>query len=331
MKKNIQLIFTGGTISMQIDPNSGTAVPSLKAEEILKLVPGIKEKANLFIHEFGMFPGPHMDVNKMVDLLEVIHGYIKNPTIDGIVITHGTDTLEETAYFIDLMSKSQKPIVFTGSMRTSSEIGWDGLPNLLDSVAVACHDHARDLGVLVCLNGEINPASEVTKTHTDQMGTFQSPNFGMLGFVDKDNVYVYRKPEFSEYIGSSRIESSVYLLKSYAGMTGDLVDFCVEKGAKGIVIEAMGRGNVPIPVFHSLLQAIKNDVIVVLVSRCFKGRALNTYGYEGGGDLLKKSGVIFGGHLTGPKARIKLMVALGKTSDTHALRDIFEHGRYVNS
>ncbi len=331
MKQNIQLIFTGGTISMQIDPKTGTAVPTLPPQDLLKLVPGLDRRANLKIHDFGMFPGPHITPGLMLELWEVVQGYIKDPTVDGIVITHGTDTLEETAYFIDLMSRSPKPIVFTGSMRTSSEIGWDGLPNLIDSVAVACHEHARDLGVLVCLNGEINPASEVVKTHTDQMGTFQSPNFGMLGIVDKDNVYIYRKPEFLEYIGSSRIEPEVALLKTYTGMDGFLLDCLAGRGIRGIVVEAMGRGNVPVPVYDSILKAIEKGVTVVVVSRAGKGRVLDTYGYPGGGAMLRKAGVIFGGHLNGPKARIKLMVALGKTSDPKQLKEIFEHGRYIGT
>ena len=312
---------------MKID-STGAAVPMLHPNDILSLVPGIDRLADLHIHDFGMFPGPHMTPEIMLELWEVVQGYIKDPMIDGIVITHGTDSLEETAYFIDLMSKSPKPIVFTGSMRTSSEIGWDGMPNLLDSIAVACHDQARDLGVLLCMNGEINPASEAVKTHTDQMGTFQSPNFGMLGIVDKDSVYIYRKPELLEYIGSSRIEKNVVLLKTYTGMDGSFIDFAVSNGAKGIVIEGMGRGNVPVPVYHSLLKTLDKNVVVLVVSRCFRGRVLDTYGYEGGGGLLRKAGVIFGGHLNGQKARIKLMVAMGKTSNLGQLKEIFEHGRY---
>ncbi len=312
---------------MKID-STGAAVPMLHPNDILGLVPGIDRLADLHIHDFGMFPGPHITPEIMLELWEVVQGYIKDPMIDGIVITHGTDSLEETAYFIDLMSKSPKPIVFTGSIRTSSEIGWDGMPNLLDSIAVACHDQARDLGVLLCMNGEINPASEAVKTHTDQMGTFQSPNFGMLGIVDKDSVYIYRKPELLEYIGSSRIEKNVVLLKTYTGMDGSFIDFAVSNGTKGIVIEGMGRGNVPVPVYHSLLKAIEKNVVVLVVSRCFRGRVLDTYGYEGGGGLLRKAGVIFGGHLNGQKARIKLMVAMGKTTDLSQLKEIFEHGRY---
>jgi len=312
---------------MKIDA-TGAAVPMLHPNDILGLVPGINRLADLHIHDFGLFPGPHMTPEIMLELWEVVQGYIKDPMIDGIVITHGTDSLEETAYFIDLMSKSPKPIVFTGSMRTSSEIGWDGMPNLLDSIAVACHDQAHDLGVLLCMNGELNPASEAVKTHTDQMGTFQSPNFGMLGIVDKDSVYIYRKPELLEYIGSSRIEKNIVLLKTYTGMDGSFVDFAVSNGVKGIVIEGMGRGNVPVPVYNSLLKAIEKDVVILVVSRCFRGRVLDTYGYEGGGGLLRKAGVIFGGHLNGQKARIKLMVAMGKTSNLSQLKEIFEHGRY---
>lgn len=313
---------------MKIDA-SGSAVPMLSPNDLLGLVPGIDRLANLRVHDFGMYPGPHITPDIMFDLWEVIQGYIKDPLIDGIVVTHGTDTLEETSYFVDLMSKSPKPIVFTGSMRTSSEIGWDGMPNLLDAIAVACNDHARDLGVLICLNGEINPASEVTKSHTDQMGTFMSPNFGMLGIVDKDNVYIYRKPEMLEYIGSSRVEKNVALLKTYSGMDGALVDFMISNGIKGLVIEGMGRGNVPIDVYHALVRAMKKGIFVVIVSRCFRGRVLDTYGYEGGGGLLRKAGVIFGGHLNGQKARIKLMVAMGKTNNHQQLKEIFEHARYT--
>jgi len=322
--KNVLIIFTGGTFSMKIDEKTGAAVPHLSGEDIMTLIPQARSIANIEIYNYGNYPGPHMTPERMLEVAQLVKRNIERPDIDGIVITHGTDTLEETAYFIDLIVKTEKPIVVIGSMRTSSEPDWDGPRNLLDALRIIDCDNSKNMGVLVCLNGEINAASEVTKTHTESVETFHSLNFGALGFVDRGRVIFNRIPYKLETFETDKINSKVDLLKVYAGMSEKFFKFSADSGAEGLVVEAMGVGNVPPKAFEGIIYALEKKIPVVLTSRCPAGETLDIYGYEGAGKLLKKAGVIFCDFLNGQKARIKLIIALGITNDKERLRAMFE-------
>jgi L-asparaginase len=213
-------------------------------------------------------------------------------------------------------------------MRNSSELGYDGPANLSASICTAISEEARNRGVLVCLNDELNCAGEVTKSHSMHLNTFQSPEFGPIGIIDNNEAIFYRDSLTKEHIMTDNIETRVDLIKACAGMDSKLIDFCVLKGAKGLVIEAMGRGNIPPKMADGVKTAIEKGVAVVVVSRCFKGRVLDSYGYPGGGKELRNAGVIFGDRLPGQKARIKLMLALSSTTNIKEIQRIFESGRY---
>ncbi len=322
--KNILIIFTGGTISMKIDEETGGAVPHFSGTEMMKLMPQINQLAKIEVCDFGKYPGPHMTPELMFTLSQKVREYLSNGNYDGIVITHGTDTLEETAYLLDLTIKTPVPIVLTGSMKNSSDEGWDGPRNLSDSITICLNNNSRDLGVLVCLNGEINAASEVTKTHTEDIETFHSLDFGALGFVDRGRVIFNRLPRKLEHIDSNGLNSKVDLIKCYAGMDDKFFRFSADSGVNGLVVEAMGVGNVPPPAFEGIKYVVEKGIPVVLVSRCPAGETLDIYGYPGAGKWLYKMGVIFTDYLNGQKARIKLMLALNKTADCAELKKIFE-------
>jgi len=322
--KNIMIIFTGGTFSMKIDKVTGGAIPHFHGDQLLEMIPDVSKHANIAMCEFGMYPGPHMTPELMFKLSEKVKQYIYSDKVDGIIITHGTDTLEETAYLLDLTVKTQKPIVVIGAMKTSSEPDWDGPRNLLDAIHVCNNPNSRDMGVLVCLNGEINAASEVTKTHTEDIETFRSLDFGALGFVDREKVIFNRIPKKLETIETDKIESNVDIIKIYAGITNKFFNFSVDSGVAGIVVEALGVGNVPPEAFDGIEYAVDKGVPVVLVSRCPTGETLDIYSYFGAGKWIKKLGVIFTDYLNGQKARIKLMLALGKTRELSELHGIFE-------
>lgn len=328
MKKKIAIIFTGGTISMKIDPRLNAAIPALSGKEILHMVTGIENYAEIEMIQFGEYPGPHMTPQLMMNLKEMVENVLNRNDISGAVITHGTDTLEETAYFLDLTLNTPKPVIVTGSMRNSSELGYDGPSNLAASICTAISDEAIGKGVFVVLNNEINAASEVTKTHALSLDTFKSPDFGPLGIIDNDEAIFYRNILHHDYIPTKKIETRVSLLKVVAGMDDKLLRYIVDTGDKGVVIEGTGRGNVTPQMVDGIRYAISKGVIVVLVSRCPKGRVLDTYGYEGGGKQLTSIGVILGGNLPGQKARIKLMIALGYTNDYKKIKEIFEKNIY---
>ena len=308
---------------MKIDNDTGGAIPHFHGNELLEMIPEAGAEANVSLYEFGMYPGPHMTPELMLELSNKVKTYAESDKVDGIIITHGTDTLEETAYFLDLTVNTPKPIVVIGAMRTSSEPDWDGPKNLLDAITICNNDNSREMGVLVCLNGEINAASEVTKTHTEDMETFQSMDFGSIGFVENDRVIFNRLPKKLEIIETSSVVSNVDLIKVHTGITDKFFKFSADSGVAGIVVEALGVGNVPPEAFNGIKYAVEKGIPVVLVSRCPTGETLDIYSYPGAGKWLKELGVIFTDYLNGQKARIKLMLALSKCRNVSEISKMF--------
>jgi L-asparaginase len=324
MKPCIATFFTGGTISMRIDPVTGGAIPALSGEEIIALVPGLGEIAEFDVINFALWPGPHVTPSRMMDLAMKVKEKLADKRIAGALITHGTDTLEETAYLLDLVIDDDKPIVLVGAMRNSSELSWDGPGNLRSAVRAAIEPKTCGLGTIVAMNDQLIAAAEATKTHTESTWTFQSRDSGPIGFVDKDRVIVMRRPVQREHIATGRIEERVDVIKMFAGADGRFIDFAVGDGARGLVIEALGRGNVTVASLPAIERAIGEGLPVVITSRCPSGRVLDTYAYEGAGRQLKKMGAILGGMLSAHKARIKLMLMLGADWGIEQIRESFE-------
>lgn len=295
---------------MKIDEKIKAAVPSLSADEIMSMIPGVEEFAEIEAYTFSSMPSPHMTLNTMLKLSSFVSELVKRRDIEGIVITHGTDTLEETAYLLDMTVNTEKPIVVTGAMRSGSELGYDGPFNLATSICTAISEEAKGRGVLVCFNGELNSASEVTKANSMALNAFKTPNFGPIGIVDNNKVMFYRETKNTEKYIVGKIKKDVALIKCVVDMDSSYIDFMVEKGFGGIVIEALGRGNVPPRMVKGIERALQKNIPIVIVSRCFEGRVHESYGYEGGGKKLKDLGVIFGDTLPGQKARIKLLLAI---------------------
>ena len=327
-KPKVCIIFTGGTISMTVDEEVGAAIPTLSGEQILSMVSNIDKIADIEVNNFGEIPGPHMTIEKLLELKNLIQTKLEDESITGVIVTHGTDTLEETAYFLDLTIKHSKPVVVVGAMRNSSELGYDGSSNLAAAVCTAVSPKARNKGVLVVLNNMVNAAAEVTKTNTLALDTFQSP-YGPLGTIDTNDFIVYREIAYRQHIETNQVERRVDLIKTVMDMDDRLIRCSVDSGAIGIVIEAMGRGNVSPKVMEGIRYAMSKGVIVVVVSRCYSGRVYVSYGYAGGGKEISDMGVIMGGDMRGPKARLKLMLALGKTQDREKIRALFEDHNYT--
>lgn len=322
-KPKVAIIFTGGTISMTVDEQIGAAIPTLNGQDIISMVTNIDKLAEIEIVEYSEIPGPHVTFEMLFDIKRIIEDLAQREDITGIIVTHGTDTLEETAYFLDLTMDIEKPIVVVGAMRNSSELGYDGPANLAAAVCTAISPKAKNMGVLVVLNNEVNTALEVTKTNTLSLNTFQS-RYGPIGIIDTNDFLVHRHIAQRDHINASNIERNVFLIKSCADMDPTIIDFFLQQGATGLVIEAMGRGNLPPNFIPYIKKAIAQNVAVVIVSRCPSGRVMASYGYEGGGKNLHDLGVIFGGELSGQKARIKLMLALNVSKDNNYVRNLFE-------
>lgn len=326
--KKVAVIFTGGTISMKVDQALQAAIPALSGQEIMEKVTGIEKMATIEPIHYGSLPGPHITPKRMLELGNIARTELAKEEVSGVVITHGTDCLEETAYFLDLFVDSPKPIVVTGAMRNSSELGYDGPANLAASICTVCSPESLGKGTLVVMNNQVNAADEVTKSHTLSLDTFKSMDFGPLGIVDQDQVIYYRRRYHRQHIPVDTIEEKVALIKSVSGMEADLINFAVDSSYKGIIIEGMGRGNVPPDMVAGIQKALDKQIPVVLVSRCPMGRVLDSYGYEGGGRQLRKMGVILGDNLSGQKARIKLMLILKMTTNLLEIKELFEEDLY---
>ena len=327
-KKKVAIVFTGGTISMTVDEKIGAAIPSLSGEQIMSMVTNIDKVADIEVYNFDEIPGPHITPEKMLNLRNYINDIISKNEVSGVVVTHGTDSLEETAYFLDLTLDTPKPVIVTGAMRSSDELGYDGPSNLAAAVCTAISDEAYNKGVLVVLSNEVLLASEATKTNTLTLNTFKSLTCGPLGIIDCDKLVLSRDIVDRQTILVDKVESDVALIKSGVGMDDSFIKFAADKGCKGIVIEAMGRGNIPPEMLKGVAYARSKDIPVVIATRCHSGRVFDSYGYLGSGRDLRNLGCIFAGDLPGQKARIKLIVALGKTNNLNELKDMFEEGIY---
>lgn len=318
----IGLLFTGGTISMRLDPATGAAVPALGAAEILAQVPQLRAVADFETEDFSRLPGPHVTPEQMWRLARRAAAWLERPDIDGLVITHGTDTIEETAYLLDLVLTSDKPVVLVGAMRTVSDPSWDGPANLLAATRVAASPGARGQGVLVVMDDHIITARDVRKVHTESHSAFAAPEFGPLGVVDSGAVIFRRqacpRPAWRDSradagVRVGRLETRVDLLQAYTGIPAALVDAHTAGDTQGLAIIAFGRGNVPPALVPAIAQAVDRGVLVTVSSRCLSGRVSARYGYEGGGLQLANAGALLVGELSGAKARLLQMVALGGT------------------
>ena len=318
----VHALFTGGTISMRRDPATGAALSALSGREIVARVPGLRWEARLRLEDLARLPGPHVTPAWMWRLKRRVEAVLADPAVHGVVVTHGTDTLEETAYLLDLTVASRKPVVLCGAMRTFSDPGWDGPANLTAAVRTAAHPDAAGRGTLVVVGEEIHAASRVRKRHTQRLDAFRSA-LGPVGVLDRGRVRFHDPAIRGPVLKARRLVTAVDLHLLAAGSDAGPLRDSLRRGARGLVLEGTGAGNVPPGVVPGIRAALRAGVPVVVVSRCPEGRVAPLYGFEGGGARLAAMGAILGGDLGGPKARIKLMVALGMTSDPARLRALF--------
>lgn len=321
--KTIQIIHTGGTISMSMDEQQQTVQPN-QTNPLLSFESSLKKYANLLVEDYLNIPSPHLTPQHMLQLSLKVREYLANDEIDGVVITHGTDTLEETAYFLDLTLSSEKPVVLTGAMRSSNELGADGPLNLLQAVRTAASEEAKGKGVLVVFNNEIHSARHVTKTHTSHLHTFQSPDYGPLGMITNQTVHFEQQLiKDNHYFPIQRLTNQVLLITCVSGLSLDWFRYLPKQMFQGLVIEALGLGNVPPGILPVLKELIERNIPIVLTSRSRNGYVAPTYAYEGGGKQLEELGVIFARGISGPKARLKLMIALEMTQNIQDLKLFF--------
>lgn len=325
-KPKIVVLATGGTIAgtQASTEEEGYKAGTFQVEDLIKAVPQLRDMADLTGEQIVNIGSQNMNNEVWLKLAKRVNAVLKKKDVNGVVITHGTDTMEETAYFLNLVVKSHKPVVMVGSMRPATALSADGPANLYNAVAVAVHPNATGRGVLVVLNDEIHYAREVEKRNTTQLDTFKSPNRGRAGVVNTGAVYFFNKPamlhttasEFS--VDDTDVLPRVEIIHSYANLGRDFIDYAVERGAKGIVLAGVGDGNSTDAALAALGEAVRKGVVVVRSSRT--GSGLVVRNVEINDDQL---GTVAAMELNPQKARVLLMLALMKTSNTHEIQNMF--------
>jgi L-asparaginase len=271
------------------------------------------------------------NVGSFMFTLELAFGVVKradellrDAEVVGVVVTCGTDTMEEIAYLADLMVTSDKPIVFTGAQRHADFPDSDGPRNLHSAILVAASEAAQGLGAVIVFEDEIHAARDATKTHSSRVGTFASAEHGKLGDVDGAVVTVSRRTTRRDPIAAAAIETKVDLVKACMGADGRFIDCAVETGSRGIVLEAFGRGNVTLAMTEAIRRAVRRGAVVAITSRSPQGRVAPTYTGGGGGYDLSQAGAVFAGDLSSVKTRVLLAVLLGAGLSPSEVREGIE-------
>ena len=315
----VRLVATGGTIS---NASGGR----LTAEELIDLIPDLTRYATPEFEQFANVASSSITLEQWLSLSRHINELFDgDPELAGVVVTSGTDTLEETAYFLHLTVRDPRPVVVVGAMRNPSTIGYEGAANLLQAFRVAADPASRDKGALVVLNDEINSAREVTKTNAVRLQTFETHGYGVLGVVDRDRV-VYYRDTLKRHTDGSEFDvfaidqlPRVDILMVYQGADGDLIDAAVDAGAQGIVIAVAGAGATSGTQREGISAALDAGVYVVSATRTGSGRIASRNGGGNGAASYR----IAAEDLTPLKARILLMLALATTNDGAAIQRMF--------
>jgi L-asparaginase len=327
-KPKIKVLATGGTIagaqtsSSEVGYKSGT----FSVDDLIKAVPPLKDVADLTGEQLANIGSQTMNHDVWLKLAKRVNEVLKDGSTDGVVITHGTDTLEETAYFLSLVVKSDKPVVLVGSMRPATAISADGPANLYNAVALAASPEARGRGPMIVIDDEIHYAREAQKTNTTELDTFHSPNRGRAGVINLGRIEWFSqnttrhttKSEFSVDGKTPADLPQVEIVYSYENLGPEMVDFLAKEGVKGIVLAGVGDGNSTDAAIAALAAAAKKGVAVVRSSRTGSGVVARNVEVDD-----DKLGFIASMELSPQKARILLMLALMNTIDPSKLQQVF--------
>ncbi|MCD4775697.1 MAG: asparaginase [Candidatus Aegiribacteria sp.] len=320
----VVVVTTGGTIAEKYDPATGGVVPAVSGDDLLAAVPGLSSVAHIEVVEFRNIDSSQMTPDIWRDLSAAVQEILERSEVRAVVVTHGTDTMAEGAFFLETTLESTKPVCFVGSMRSGSDLSPDGPANLYNAVLLVCSEEAEEWGVTVTLNQYINSARHVEKDNTTNVQTFDSGGYGYLGYIIGDQVILYNEVIEDTYLPLPGELPEVPLFFSFSGDDGQYIRFAVDNGAEGLVVVGVGAGNVNEDVFHAIQYALNRNIPVIAASRVRYGEAHALYGDQGGGSSLMETGVLFAGDLSPYKARLLLMLALAQPVMTdEMLKDLF--------
>jgi L-asparaginase len=307
----VVVLGTGGTIGSRFSAEHGAVIAGVGGDELVRNLGHFAPTVDVVTEQF-------CHVGSFLFTLELAFGIVKRADqllqeagVAGVVVTCGTDTMEEITYLADLIVSSEKPIVFTGAQRHSGLPDSDGPRNLHSAILVAASKEAKGLGAVIVFEDEIHAARDAAKTHSSRVGAFASAEHGKLGEIDDGAVIVSRRTIRKHPVPAAAIETRVDLVKACMGADGRFIDYAVETGSRALVVEAFGRGNTTLAMTEAVGRAVKRGTLVAVASRSPQGRATPTYTGGGGGHDLKRAGAMFAGDLSGVKTRALLAVLLG--------------------
>lgn len=321
--KTVILIATGGTIASTADSAGGPVNAGVAGARLLETLHERPEAIDVRVEDFEAVGSYALDLETVHRLCARIDACLADDAVDGVVVTHGTDTMEESAYLADVLVTSDKPVVFTGAQRHADAPDTDGPRNIGDAIRCAACEGLKGQGAVILFEGDIHAARDVTKVHTSRVDTFRSPGLGKLGEVDGGSVHLYRRITARRTLAAARLDPGVELILLGLGSSPDYLDFCAASGKSGIVLAAFGRGNAPRGFAARIARLTAKGVPVVVASRCSEGRTLPVYGRDSGGRTLEDAGVIFAGDLSSIKARLLLSALLGAEADSRTIRAAF--------
>ncbi len=324
---HVVVLATGGTIASKHDPARGGYTTVLTGRELVDAVPEIREVARVDVEQVSNIRSPDMTPDIWLRLSRRANALLAEGDVAGLVVTHGTDTLEETAYFLDLTVASEKPVVVVGAQRPASMSDSDGPRNLLNAIRVAASPEAAGKGAMVVMNGQINAARDVAKTNTSEVETFRSLEYGQLGVADFDQVRFYRAPLRRQTLalaGDVRL-GRVEIVLQYAGADGRVLrGLLAQGGLDGLVVAGSGLGNVSEPLFDAIKEARDRGIPVVISTRVYTGRILSLSTGKGSGKALREIGCVLADNLNPQKARVLLLLALTKTKNPEDIQAYFD-------
>jgi L-asparaginase len=312
--KKVALITTGGTIASKKTEEGKYVSGEMTGEELAQIC-NLPDDIKIEIHSLFQLPSMHITFEHLLTLKNKIEEIYQDKTIDGIVVTHGTDTLEETAYFLDLTISDDRQIVLTGSQRSPEQQGSDAYTNIRHAVYTACNDDLRGVGTVVVFNERIFVARHVKKVHASNLQGFDVFGYGYLGIIDNDKVYIYQKPIRREVYKIKNEIPEVDIIKCYLDADDKFIKAAINANVKGIVLEGVGRGQVSPKMMGAIKEAVSKGIKVVITTSAEEGEVYTTYDYLGSAYDLVKNGVILGKDLDSKKARIKLAVLLSANED----------------
>ena len=321
---HVVVVTTGGTVAMKLDEKTGALVPAVSGKDLIEAVPGLGKIATIETTEFINIDSSQMTPQVWRDLAEKVDSILARDEVTGVVVTHGTDTMEEGVFFLQSTLKSKKTVAFVGAQRSASDLSADGPANIYDAVMTVVSPASKGWGAVLVMDQYINEARYVQKSHTTNPHTFMSGQYGYLGYVVNNRVMKFHDVGKTVKVPLPKTLKKVPLFTTFPGDDGSSIRHAVDDGAKGIAVAGLGAGNVSKEVFEAIKYALSKDVPVVIGTRVYEGGVYPMYGSEGGGSTLMKAGAFLSGDLTLNKARMLLLLGVSNNMDKAALAKLFE-------